>query len=64
MSETATPVTRARKSRKELDRAVIRTTAIERFSVGRMVDEYMAAYDEIIQSAGVRSRGRTPSVRH
>jgi glycosyltransferase involved in cell wall biosynthesis len=47
-----------------LDRAAIRTTAIERFSVGRMVDEYMAAYDEIIQSTGVRSRGRPPSVRH
>ena len=37
----------------------IRATAVERFGVGRMVDEYIAAYDEIVGSAvGVPVDGR------
>ena len=47
-----------------LDRTAIRATAIDRFGVGRMVDEYIAAYDEIVRFGGARSRGRPPSVRH
>ena len=39
-------------------------TAIDRFGVGRMVDEYIATYEEILRFGGARSRGRTPSVRH
>ena len=41
-----------------LDRTAIRATAIDRFGVGRMVDEYIAAYDEIVRFGGARSRGR------
>ena len=47
-----------------LDRTAIRATAIDRFGVGRMVDEYIAAYEEILRFGGACSRGRTPSVRH
>ena len=32
----------------ELDRAVIRARAVERFGVGRMVDEYVSAYEEVV----------------
>jgi glycosyltransferase involved in cell wall biosynthesis len=32
----------------DLDRAVIRARAVERFGVGRMVDEYVSAYEEVV----------------
>ena len=32
----------------ELDRALIRATAVERFAVGRMVDSYIAAYETVV----------------
>jgi glycosyltransferase involved in cell wall biosynthesis len=35
----------------ELDRAVVRQTAIERFSVDRMADEYIALYRSVLQDA-------------
>ena len=47
-----------------LDRAAIRATAIERFGVARMVDEYVAAYDEIVRLGGARSRDVRGSVPH
>jgi glycosyltransferase involved in cell wall biosynthesis len=47
-----------------LDRAAIRFTTVERFGVERMVDEYVAAYEEIVRSGGARFRGRPRSVPH
>jgi glycosyltransferase involved in cell wall biosynthesis len=35
----------------ELDRAVVRQRAIERFSVDRMADEYIALYRSVLQNA-------------
>ena len=55
---------RRRRAGRRLDRTAIRATAVDRFGVGRMVDEYVAAYEEIVRFGGARSRGRTPSVRH
>jgi glycosyltransferase involved in cell wall biosynthesis len=39
----------------ELDRAVVRQRAIERFSVDRMADEYIALYRSVLQHAHVRN---------
>lgn len=39
----------------ELDRAVVRQRAIERFSVDRMADEYIALYRSVLQHAQVRN---------
>jgi glycosyltransferase involved in cell wall biosynthesis len=47
-----------------LDRAAIRSTAEERFGVARMVDEYVAAYEEILRSPGARARDVPGSVPH
>jgi glycosyltransferase involved in cell wall biosynthesis len=38
----------------ELDRVVIRARAVERFGVKRMVDAYIAAYDEVVGSGRPR----------
>ena len=46
-----------------LDRRCDPRHAVERFGVERMVDEYVAAYEEIVRS-GARLRGRPRSVRH
>jgi glycosyltransferase involved in cell wall biosynthesis len=46
-----------------LDRAAIRSTAVERFGVARMVDEYVAAY-EVLRSRGARARDAPGSVPH
>ena len=37
-----------------LDRAAIRTEAVARFGVDRMVDEYLAAYAAVIDGGSVR----------
>jgi glycosyltransferase involved in cell wall biosynthesis len=39
----------------ELDRAVVRQRAIERFSVDRMADEYIALYRSVLLHAHVRN---------
>jgi glycosyltransferase involved in cell wall biosynthesis len=43
-----------------LDRAAIRATAVARFGVDRMVDEYVAIYEEVRSAP---RRGRAPSAR-
>jgi glycosyltransferase involved in cell wall biosynthesis len=39
----------------ELDRAVVRQRAVERFSVDRMADDYIALYHSVLQHAHVRN---------
>lgn len=43
---------RAVSSITRLDRSVIRATAVERFAVDRMVDDYIALYNRVVQHAG------------
>ena len=47
-----------------LDRVVIRAEAVKRFGVARMIDDYLAAYEEVVRSGRTRSRGRPGSVPH
>jgi glycosyltransferase involved in cell wall biosynthesis len=44
----------------ELDRAVVRATFDERFSVGRMTDDYLAIYRDLIASEEADARPPTP----
>jgi glycosyltransferase involved in cell wall biosynthesis len=37
---------------RELDRATVRRTVLERFSVGRMVDDYEEVYRKLAASSG------------
>jgi len=39
----------------ELDRAMVRQRAVERFSVDRMADDYIALYEAVLLHAHVRN---------
>ena len=45
---------------RDLDRSVVRQTVLERFNVGRMVDDYEAVYRRLAARSGPDERQEAP----